>query len=97
MVFSIIGIGITATSYFIFTSANIVGALALPAVLVSAACPAMCAAVGGGMWIANRFKKGKFQKINSNKDVTQEQSNCKQDSREHSEQIRHSKDLENPV
>jgi hypothetical protein len=72
MVFSLIGTGIIATSYITLTGTNIVGAVALPVVLAFAACPAMCAAIGGSMWIANRFKKGKYQKINSNKVVTQE-------------------------
>ncbi|MEP6576476.1 MAG: hypothetical protein ABJB85_08625 [Nitrososphaerota archaeon] len=73
--FSVIGIAILATSYFIFTTTNSSrAALAFSGILGFAACPAMCAVMGGGMWIASRFVNKKSQKDNSDQD--QEQSCC---------------------
>jgi hypothetical protein len=40
-------------------AANPAAAAALPAVIAFAACPAMCAAMGGAMWLSRRFKKRK--------------------------------------
>lgn len=51
------GAGIAIVSYFAFTTMPALAA-AIPAILTFAACPAMCAAMGGTMW---------FQKRRSNK------------------------------
>ncbi len=72
--FSVIGIAIVAASYAVFTAANNRAALALSGILGFAACPAMCAIMGGEMWIASRFANRKSQKINSEND--QERSCC---------------------
>ena len=74
IVFSVIGIAVVTASYFIFTASNNGAALALSGMLGFAACPAMCAVMGGGMWIASRFANKKSQKISSDND--QEQSCC---------------------
>jgi uncharacterized membrane protein YciS (DUF1049 family) len=42
-------------------TANPVAAAALPVALAFAACPAMCAAIGGAMWLSRRISKGKNQ------------------------------------
>jgi len=68
-----IGIGITALSYVAFTTTNNpVLAAAMPAVLGFAACPAMCVAMGGGMWFMNRLSKKKNNK-NENQNVNLEE------------------------
>lgn len=81
IVFSVIGIAVVAASYFIFTASNNGAALVLSGMLGFAACPAMCAVMGGGMWIASRFANGKSQEINSEND--QERSCCNKHAREH--------------
>ena len=81
IVLSVIGIAIVAASYFVFTSTNNGTALVLSGILGFAACPAMCAVMGGGMWIASRFANRKSQ-INSEKENT-EQSCCPKNSNEH--------------
>ena len=54
------GVGVAGISY-VSLAANPVAAAAVPAVLVFAACPAMCAAMGGAMWLSRRFSKRKNQ------------------------------------
>lgn len=55
MAFAAMAIAVAATSYFVFTTTNSGTVLALSGVLGFAACPAMCAAMGGSMWLANRI------------------------------------------
>src|SRR5437867_886054 len=50
------GAGAAGIAYLSLT-ANPGAAAAIPAVLVFAACPAMCAAMGGVMWLSRRLKK----------------------------------------
>jgi hypothetical protein len=50
------GVGVAGIAY-VSLAANPVAAAAIPAVLAFAACPAMCAAMGGAMWMSRRFKK----------------------------------------
>lgn len=76
-----IGIAIIASSYFVFTTTNNGTALAFSGILGFAACPAMCVAMGGGMWIASRFANRKSQKISAEND--QEQSCCAKHAHEH--------------
>ena len=73
IVFSVIGIAIVAT-YFVFTATNSSAALALPAILGFAACPAMCVAMGGVMWIAARF--GSNKKQNNSEKTSPEHLSC---------------------
>lgn len=80
--FSVIVIAVGAASYAAFTAANNGSALALSGILGFAACPAMCAIMGGGMWIVSRFANRKSQKINSEKENI-EQSCCPRHSNEH--------------
>src|SRR5581483_6725494 len=47
------GAGIGIVSYFAFTTMPALAA-AIPAILTFAACPAMCAAMGGAMWLQKR-------------------------------------------
>lgn len=42
---------------YVSLAANRGAAAIIPAVLAFAACPAMCAAMGGGMWMSRRFKR----------------------------------------
>jgi len=68
-----IGIGITALSYIALTTTNNpILAATMPAVLGFAACPAMCVAMGGGMWFMNRLSKKKNNK-NENHNVNLEE------------------------
>jgi hypothetical protein len=50
------GVGAAGIAY-VSLAANPVAEAAIPAVLAFAACPAMCAAMGGAMWMSRRFKK----------------------------------------
>jgi Na+/melibiose symporter-like transporter len=47
---------------YVSLAANPVAAAALPVVLAFAACPAMCAAMGGIMWLNHRMSKKKKNK-----------------------------------
>ena len=81
IVLSVIGIAIVAASYFVLTATNNGTVLAFSGILGFATCPAMCAVIGGGMWIASRFANRKSQS-NSEKEKT-EQSCCPKHSNEH--------------
>jgi len=48
IVLSVIGIAIVTASYFVLTTTNNGTALAFSGILGFAACPAMCAVMGGG-------------------------------------------------
>jgi hypothetical protein len=54
---------------YVSLAANPVAAAVIPAILAFAACPAMCAAMGGAMWLSRRFKKR-----NNNNNIMQTQS-----------------------
>lgn len=54
------GVGAAGIAY-VSLAVNPVAAAAIPAVLAFAACPAMCAAMGGAMWLNRRFSKKKNQ------------------------------------
>jgi hypothetical protein len=55
------GIGAAGVITYVSLAANPVAAAALPVVLAFAACPAMCAAMGGAMWLSRRSSKRKNQ------------------------------------
>lgn len=64
--FSSIIVAMGATTYFIFSATNNPAiAATIPLILSFAACPAMCAGMGGIMWLMNRKKKS-TEKINVN-------------------------------
>jgi hypothetical protein len=54
------GVGAAGIAY-VSLAANPVAAAVIPAILAFAACPAMCAAMGGAMWLSRRFSKRKNQ------------------------------------
>jgi hypothetical protein len=77
-IFSSIGVLIVVGTYFAFiTTNNPAVAAAVPALLSFAACPAMCVAVGGIMWLSSRFSRNK-NKDNNNTSIstTKEQESC---------------------
>jgi flagellar basal body-associated protein FliL len=76
IIFSLIGIAAAAITYFVFSATNSGAALALPAVLGLAACPLMCAAMGGIMWISARLGNKNKQKVNSDRVVTNQDPFC---------------------
>ena len=49
VIFTLAGVGIAATSYYVLTTTNVAAAAALVPLAGFAACPAMCAAMGGGI------------------------------------------------
>jgi hypothetical protein len=55
-----IGAGVAGAGYISFTTNPAIGA-SVSAILAFAACPAMCAAMGGSMWLSRRFSKKKKQ------------------------------------
>jgi hypothetical protein len=63
---SALGIGVATTSYVVLTTTSNTAIAALPTVLVFAACPAMCAARGGGMWFINKLRKKKDKTMQRN-------------------------------
>jgi uncharacterized protein HemX len=66
---SSIGVLIVVGTYFAFiTTNNPAVAAAVPALLSFAACPAMCVAVGGIMWLSTRFSRNK-NKDNNNTSI----------------------------
>ena len=64
IVLSLVGSGIAAGSYFALTSTNIQTVAASSALLGVMACPAMCAVMGGGIWIVNKISKKKDKNKN---------------------------------
>jgi hypothetical protein len=54
------GAGAAGIAY-VSLAANPAASAALPAVLAFAACPVMCAAMGGAMWLSRHFSKRKNQ------------------------------------
>jgi hypothetical protein len=78
VVFSSIGVLIVVGGYFGFTiTTNPAVAAAVPALLSFAACPAMCVAVGGIMWLSNHFSRNKKKNNNNTSiDTTKEQESC---------------------
>ena len=59
------GAGVAGIAY-VSLMANPGATAAIPAILAFAACPAMCAAMGGAMWLSRRFSKGRTKpKYNS--------------------------------
>jgi hypothetical protein len=69
------GIGVAGIAY-VSLLANPVAAAVIPAVLAFAACPAMCAAMGGAMWLSRCFSK---KKKKSQAQVQQSVFNFKED------------------
>jgi uncharacterized membrane protein YciS (DUF1049 family) len=71
------GAGAAGVIIYAYLAANPVAAAALPAVLAFAACSAMCAAMGGIMWLNHRFskKKGNAQQIQQKQKTKKEVSN----------------------
>ena len=58
-ILSIMGAGVAGAAYFSVTANPSFGA-SIPVILAFAACPAMCAAMGGAMWLRRRFSKKKL-------------------------------------
>jgi hypothetical protein len=57
---SLIVVGVTIGIYFVFlTTNNPIIAAAVPALAAFAICPAMCAIMGGLIWVMNRSSKNK--------------------------------------
>ena|SRR5918995_877766 len=52
------GAGVAGIAY-VSLMTNPGATAAIPAILAFAACPAMCAAMGGAMWLSRRFSKRK--------------------------------------
>jgi hypothetical protein len=86
--FALIGTAFATLSYFTLTAINSGTVLALSGVLGFAACPAMCAAMGGGMWLADRIRR-KNKPVNSVKETTEQKSCYAKDN--------HNQPLENSV
>ena len=76
IIFSTLGTGIAATSYFALTATNSQALVAFSTLLGFAACPAMCAVMGGGIWIFNKLsskKKRNHVYENENNDTSTNQ------------------------
>lgn len=67
ILYSSLGVGVAGGTYLAFTTANNPAlAAAIPLISGFAICPAMCAVMGGIMWIMSRRSKNKDPK---NKDI----------------------------
>lgn len=65
---------------YVSLAATPVTAAALPAVIAFAACPAMCVAMGGAMWLSRRFKKRDSVILEQKKNIN-EQIETEEDSK----------------
>ncbi len=61
VIFSLVAGGIAVSSYFLIFTTNIAAAATLPVLAGFAACPLMCAAMGGGMWLSSRLSRNKHK------------------------------------
>ena len=59
IIFSSLGAGIAIASYFALTTTNSQALVASSTLLGFTACPAMCAVMGGGIWIFNKLSSKK--------------------------------------
>jgi phosphate/sulfate permease len=69
MMFSVVGVGIAAASYFALTSNNIQTVAASSALLGIMACPIMCGVMGGIMWMVHRINRKKNKNLSRRKDI----------------------------
>lgn len=83
IIFSLIGVAVVATTYFVYTATKSGAVFALPAVLGLAACPLMCVAMGGIMWLGARFGLKKDKKEKPQKFKADQHSCCAKHSNEH--------------
>lgn len=75
-VLSSVGAGIAVASYAALTLNPLAG-VAAPLILAFVACPAMCAAMGGAMWIRERMAKKKaFSMAMAAEQTSKEHSRC---------------------
>jgi uncharacterized membrane protein YciS (DUF1049 family) len=84
------GAGAAGVITYASLASNPVAAAALPAVLAFAACPAMCAAMGGIMWLNRRIskKKGNAQLIQQKQKTKEEEvSNLESTTEEQQEKL----------
>jgi hypothetical protein len=66
ILFSSLGAGGAAATYFVLTASNSpIAAAAIPTALAFGACPLMCAAMGGVMWLSGRLSKNKNNHIST--------------------------------
>lgn len=74
-IFSSIGAGVGIASYAAFTINPAFGA-AVPGLLIFAPCPAMCAAMGGAMWLQKRLSKKRSATAAMIKEGQQQPHSC---------------------
>lgn len=75
MVLSSVGAGIAAASYAALTLNPLAG-VAAPLILAFVACPAMCATMGGVMWIRERMAKKKASSMAMAAEQTSKEHGC---------------------
>jgi hypothetical protein len=87
-ILSTIGAGAVGTVYLSVTTNPAVGA-SISAMLAFAACPAMCAAMGGTMWLSRRFskKKDNGQQVQLKQKTKEEVSNVEYTTEEQQEKV----------
>ena len=54
---SVAAVGVAGVSFYVFSNSSL--AASLPSILILAACPAMCAAMGGAMWLSGKLSRRK--------------------------------------
>jgi hypothetical protein len=91
-ILSTIGAGVAGVGYISFTPNPAIGA-SMSAILAFAACPAMCAAMGGSMWLSRRFSKKKkhharqMQQQQLPEQETKEEFNLKEKAKEKQQRL----------
>jgi len=66
ILFSLVAGAIAVSSYFLIFTTNIATAASLPMLTGFVACPLMCVAMGGGMWLSSRLSRNKENKHKAN-------------------------------
>src|SRR5213592_4127378 len=61
IIFSLVAGAIGVSSYFLIFTTNIAAAASLPVLTGFVACPLMCAAMGGGIWLSSRLSRNKHK------------------------------------
>lgn len=75
IILSAIGVSVLGASYYFFTSPKNGAVLALSGLLGFAACPVMCAVMGGVMWMASRLGRRNQKEISNDLSCGSEHAN----------------------
>ncbi|TLX92337.1 MAG: MFS transporter [Thaumarchaeota archaeon] len=69
IIFSLVAGAIGVSSYFLIFTTNIAAAASLPVLTGFVACPLMCAAMGGGIWLSRLSRNKHKPDLQANSDT----------------------------